>query len=262
MSGYPMGLSIGPDLMHAPASFFEELKANGIEYAEVSMCGENHTTADSEELAAILNGHGMKLWSIHVPFGRSYDISSPDEAVRTLALENIIPYMALAARLGIGRVVVHPSTEPIDDADRPAHKDAFRKSLPVLCDAAEAAGVTLCIENLPRTCLLNTSAESMELISADPRARMVLDTNHMLQEQAHDFAKVVAPLVRTLHISDYDMTNEKHWLPGEGIADFPAMFAALRAAGYDGVYMMELGKHKDGRDFTAREAADALKAVL
>ena len=62
--------------------------------------------------------------------------------------------------------------------------------------------------------------------------------------------------------SDYDMTNEKHWLPGEGIADFGRIFAALRAAGYDGVYMMELGTHRDGSPYTPQEAADALKAVL
>ena len=262
MSAYSMGLSMGPTALDAPASFFTQLQENGILWAEVSICHNENVPQDSEALAQRLLAAGMKFWSIHVPFGPSFDISSPDEEIRSGAVERMLPYFPLAARLGIGRAVVHPSYEPISDADRPAHKAAFLRSLPVLCDAAEAAGVTLCIENIPRTCLANTSAEMLELLDADPRARICLDTNHMLQEQAHAFAQAVAAKVSTLHISDYDMTDEKHWLPGEGIADFGRIFAALRAAGYDGVYMMELGTHRDGSPYTPQEAADALKAVL
>lgn len=263
MSAYKMGLSIGSSQLAKTSDFFMELKENGIQWSEISMAFTPYDDPRHTQLLAqrLLN-EGMKLWSIHVPFGAPFDIASPDEAVRTHAVELICPFLTVAKELGVGRAVVHPSWEPIADDARAAHIAAFKRSLPALCDAAEAAGVTLCIENIPRSCLAHTSSEMLDMLSADARARICLDTNHMLLEEAHVFAKAVADKVVTLHISDYDMTNEKHWLPGEGIADFRQLFAALREAGYDGVYMMELGTHRDGTPYTPKEAADALKALL
>ena len=56
--------------------------------------------------------------------------------------------------------------------------------------------------------------------------------------------------------------DERHWLPGEGIVDFPEVFRILRETGYAGAYVMELGTHRDGSAYTPQEAADALRAQL
>ena len=45
----------------------------------------------------------------------------------------------------------------------------------------------------------------------------------------------------TVHVSDYDFINERHWLPGEGKADFYAMLAALDEVGYKGPWLYEIG---------------------
>jgi sugar phosphate isomerase/epimerase len=41
------------------------------------------------------------------------------------------------------------------------------------------------------------------------------DTNHLLKESSEDFARAVGPHIVTLHVSDYDGKDERHWMAGE-----------------------------------------------
>ena len=43
----------------------------------------------------------------------------------------------------------------------------------------------------------------------------------------------------TLHLSDYDGVDEKHWLPGRGVIGWPSFIAALRDIGYTGPFNYE-----------------------
>jgi len=43
----------------------------------------------------------------------------------------------------------------------------------------------------------------------------------------------------TLHVSDYDGIEEKHWLPGLGVIDWLEFLNALREAGYQGAFIYE-----------------------
>ena len=44
----------------------------------------------------------------------------------------------------------------------------------------------------------------------------------------------------SLHISDYDFINERHWLPGEGKLDWQAILNAFKNIGYNGVWLYEI----------------------
>jgi sugar phosphate isomerase/epimerase len=94
----------------------------------------------------------------------------------------------------------------------------------------------------------------LEILAIDPRLRMTLDSNHMLQESLTDFTAPLAGMIVTTHLSDYDGVDERHWLPGRGICDFRGLFALLEAARYTGVYNMELAA-----PYTPRAAMDALR---
>ena len=43
----------------------------------------------------------------------------------------------------------------------------------------------------------------------------------------------------TLHISDYDGTDEKHWMPFLGVVDWGSFANALREIGYTGAFVYE-----------------------
>ena len=70
---------------------------------------------------------------------------------------------------------------------------------------------------------------------------MCFDVNHLLIESHKEFLRVAGHLVATLHISDYDFVNERHWLPGEGKIDWVALADGLDAIGYTDAFTYELG---------------------
>jgi sugar phosphate isomerase/epimerase len=55
-----------------------------------------------------------------------------------------------------------------------------------------------------------------------------------------DFICKIGKKIETLHVSDYDFVNERHWLPGEGKVNWRALIAALREIDYSGVWMYEI----------------------
>jgi sugar phosphate isomerase/epimerase len=67
------------------------------------------------------------------------------------------------------------------------------------------------------------------------------DTNHLLGEKIEEFIKNVGNKIATVHISDYDFKNERHWLPGEGDINWTSLMTELNNIGYDGPLMHELG---------------------
>ena len=79
-----------------------------------------------------------------------------------------------------------------------------------------------------------------DLISADDRLRVCFDTNHLLKEQNENFIRRVGDRIVTLHVSDYDRINERHWLPGEGVTDWNGILDALDDVGYNGVWLYEI----------------------
>jgi hypothetical protein len=55
------------------------------------------------------------------------------------------------------------------------------------------------------------------------------------------FLRELADKIVTVHVSDYDFINERHWLPGEGKVDWQEVIAILTEIGYDGPWLYEMG---------------------
>lgn len=78
-------------------------------------------------------------------------------------------------------------------------------SINALAEAARGTGAQLLVEDLPRTCLCNTSDEMLALFGRlDPSVGICFDTNHLLQETPEAFAGPVGGRIASLHVSDYD----------------------------------------------------------
>ena len=52
--------------------------------------------------------------------------------------------------------------------------------------------------------------------------------------------KKIGDKIITVHISDYDKVNERHWLPGEGVIDWQGVLNALNEIGYKGIWLYEI----------------------
>lgn len=248
---------------------FKNLAAAGIEAVEISMEKGYLDALDLEELKANADAYGVELWSCHLPYYpfSFADVSSTDGEVRKNVLAYFTQKIAAFTAIGVKRFVVHPSGEPIAEEERPAKLACAKESLAKLAEIAESYGAVIAVEDLPRSCLGNTAEELAELIAADERLRVCFDVNHLLQGTHSDFLKTVGHRILTVHISDYDFKDEKHWLPGEGDINWQELYQGLLAAGYEGVWMYELGQkpprhlHRD-RDLTFADYVENAKTIF
>ena len=207
--------SMSPEEMAAAA------KA-GVEYVEIGISGRG-TVAEIREKALhakrMADEAGLKVWSCHLPFSRKLDISVLNDSARMANLEFLTEMIAICGEVGPEKLVLHPSSEPIADGEREQRIRNSIASIGILRREAARIGAQLCIEDLPRTCLGRNSAELLRIIAPYPEVKICFDT---------------------VHVSDYDMVDERHWLPGKGRIDWPALYGALMKAGYKGVFMYEL----------------------
>lgn len=248
---------------------FRQYAENGVELMEISLDWKEYPHIQWENVKQYSKETGVGLWSFHLPFFpfETNNIASLNPEVRknTIALQK--EYIKRASELGIGIAVIHPSGEPNGDAERPEHIKAAMDSLNLLAETASSCGMTLAVEDLPRTCIGNTTAEIKQLISAHEKLRVCFDTNHLLQDRDVDFARELGDKIVTLHVSDYDYRNERHWLPYEGKVDWVELITVLEQVGYSGALMYEIGlKTPDtivrGRNLTFKDFADNYKALV
>lgn len=191
---------------------------------------------------------GLKVWSCHLPFSRTMDISVLNDSARMANLEHLTRMIAICGELGTQKLVLHPSSEPIVDADREKRIENSIASIGILRKEAARIGAELCIEDLPRTCLGRNSAELLRIIAPYPDVKICFDTNHMLSEELVHFVEACGNRIATVHISDYDMVDERHWIPGKGKIDWPAVYQALMKTGYKGVFMYEIKRGEGSFD--------------
>ena len=202
------------------------------------------SNADLSLALVALETAGLEIWSVHAPFGGGRDLSSLDESVRTETLASVERAFALGESLGCRAIVVHPSAEPIEQADRPERVGRARRSLEQVVEIARSHRVTAALEPLPRTCLANSADEVAVLLENLPSKWLgiCLDVNHAnLTEELPAFIRRFRNRIVTLHVSDNDGLDERHWLPGEGVIDWPGVMGALLEIGYSGPLMYEVG---------------------
>ncbi len=219
---------------------FENYVRAGIMTMELSFAFTRYDSLDWKAIEKRAAKYGVELWSLHLPFVRVNPASTEKEKI-----EHTIAYfselMKKAADIGVKTIVVHPSAEPDSSFVRAEAMKAAKESFARLANIAAEAGTVLAIENIPRACLCKNSAEMLELLSVDSRLRSCFDTNHLLEEDAVHYIKAVGNKIITTHVSDYDFKNERHWLPGEGKADWKGIITALKEVGYEGPWLYEMG---------------------
>ena len=145
-----------------------------------------------------------------------------------------------ASSVGVNKFVLHPSGEPICDTEREAHLYSAKESLNSLAEIASSCGGAMAVEDLPRTCLAHNTEEMLDLLSANEKLRVCFDSNHLTCDDNIRFIKTLGDKIITVHISDYDLVDEKHWLPGMGKIDWEELISLLQSINYQGPFMNEV----------------------
>ncbi len=211
---------------------------------------------------------GIELWSLHIPYSpfKVMNPSSLDKEVRKKAIEIINRYFEYMCELEISTAVIHSSVEPNLPENRAEHIKCAKESFYLLAKSAQEKGITIAVEDLPRTCIGNCSDEILSILEADSSLRVCFDANHLLLENPIDFIKKVGNKIVTTHISDYDFLNEKHWLCYEGKNDWNKIVTALENSGYNGPWLYEINSNAPQsisrpRDLSADDLRENFEAI-
>ena len=246
---------------------FADYASAGITVMEISRSTEEYADMDFAQYVAWGEKYGVNVRSCHLPFMPFADLDLSAPAIAEKTVEMLTGLIRRGAAAGIKLFVVHPSGEPIEEADRAARMACAKESLRALAEVADSVGAVVAVENLPRTCLGRNVEEMEELVGAHPSLRACFDTNHLLSGDPVELIHRLGDKIVTLHVSDYDFVNERHWLPGEGKLNWNAVVAALRQVGYSGPWLYELGFGCPGtiirtRDLTCEDFAENARAIL
>lgn len=232
------------------------------EIFDVELCGPRtihlfNYPARAREMSRLAASHGVTVSSLHLPFVDAHP-AVRDAETREAYVDVQSTLMRAAADAGVSIAVLHPSAEPYTEEERELRMRLAIDVVGRLTDVASECGITLALENLPRTCLCRTSGEMRRFLDAIPALRVCFDTNHNLSEDNLDYLRAVADRLVTLHVSDYDRIDEKHWMPMQGVNDWRAIIETLESIGYRGRFLYETVE-KNPR--LIRENFDALMAL-
>ena len=218
---------------------------------------ERLTRRQETSLSKLYENH-LRPWSVHLPFGPGWDIAhvlSDERAEVCASLKRIID---ITSAWGVKVYVLHGCLEPVRSEERALRIARSILSLKELDAHAARYGARIALENLPRSCLANCSAETLAMSEAAGNIPIVFDVNHLLGESHESFMDALGSRIISTHLSDYDGVDERHCLPGEGIVPWRYVISRLCECGYKGPLLFELREGEEG----PYEAETVLNAFL
>jgi sugar phosphate isomerase/epimerase len=221
---------------------FSKLQASKINAIEISMSTSKYDYIDYKSLKELSKKYEIDLWSYHLPFYPfdTINIASLDNNVRKNTIEYLTGFIKKGSEIGFNKFIIHPSGEPNADNEREEKLKYSMESLDKLAEIAHKEGALIAVQDLPRSCLGNSADEILKLISVNDKLKICFDTNHLLQDNNINFLDKCSDKIITVHVSDYDFINERHWLPGEGKINWQEFFEKFKQINYNGVWMYEI----------------------
>ncbi len=251
MASWPIGLSTG--CFHRTSLFdcLERIRASGFSLIEVCSSPSHfdyHDRAAAHRAAARIGELGMEAHSFHAPFAHGLDISSPDHAQRSAALQEILRAAEAAAILQVHFLVIHPGAEL---SVIPPHEERLTRmenvvaSLNRVAEHCRALGIRCLLENKLPHLLFGRTSDILWILDALDGVEIgaCLDTGHA--SLAGDLSILVKKLGRHLrlaHVHDNRGHGDDHLPPGDGIIDWEMVIDLWRTEGFHGALILELGE--------------------
>ena len=221
---------------------FLKIKEMGYDVVEIGVEAVDHFDADLVKSAA--DDSGLKL-SVCGAFGAGRDLTHPDPAVVQQSLDYIEGCLDLAASWGCPHFAgpmysAVGKARMIPDAQRKQEWEQAVKHLKIVCEKAEARGVSIAIEPLNRfeTDLVNTTADAVRLVKDidHPAARIALDGFHLAIEET-DMETAIRSAGNLL--THFQVSENHRGIPGTGQTDWAGISRGLEAIDYHGMIVIE-----------------------
>ncbi|MGV3509509.1 MAG: TIM barrel protein [Sphingobacteriaceae bacterium] len=270
----PKRLSIGysTGISNITSEKMSYAKSVGIDYIETSINGyidQNTLTfklSDEEIIKRverakrIADEAGIKVWSIHMPFGKTIDISLPDENDRKKVVALHKKVLQFSKILEPQIILFHPSWY-LGLSEREVRKNQMVKSAIELNKEVKRIGSAMVIENMlgpelkvdakRERPLCRTVEETVEIMNRLPgNIYSAIDMNHIGNPEK--LIRAMGKRLKSVHIADGTGRQENHYLPcsGKGKNNWNEILTALNEVGYTGPFLFESSSNdlKDYKD--------------
>jgi sugar phosphate isomerase/epimerase len=262
---WEMGISAGIAYKHPIAQVLEPIQRSGFRTIEVATAREHLDLCCPAKLTGLarqIEELGLRVHSMHAPFGHDIDLTDPDAGFRRPSLDLLTQAANALKVLGGGLYVIHPGGEDHHWIwDPEARLGRSVEGLSLVWEVCRERGLTLIVET-PLPHLLG--GDLVWLLDRIPLegTGVCIDTSHcsvggFLYEAIERFAG------RTLHIqaSDNCGVTDDHLPPGEGFIDWARLASSLERAEYRGLFMLEVTGDGDVDAHVKWAAACALSSL-
>ena len=225
-----------PDL--PPELVFELIIRSGFNAVSIWGAGDPGAAAMPDYykqfIRAARDAHGLVLESLHAPFELTTDLSSPDNSLRTKAVDRLKLAINDALELQIPIVVIH------------AHRTGDPHEISACCQRSFAELIDHLSPTSLRLAVENTCASTLMLewaLNEFPPEKLGLcyDSGHdqLIPGQTFNLLRRWSPRLLTTHIHDNLGQNDDHLPPGQGSIDWQAFVHAFPWNTYTGPFMLE-----------------------
>lgn len=235
-----------------------QLRASGMRYVEHSL--EGLIYHHPKDVAEMCKRHDVTMWSCHLPFRPvdSRDPSGLNPSFRRMSFEAYCEEIRRGAAVGVDKFTFHPGTPFKNEEERPERLLISMEFTNNLAEFAHTQGAVVCVEDMPH-CIGSSADEIAAILSVNDKLRVCFDVNHLLNNTHDEFIERFADKIATVHFSDYDFVEEKHWFPGDGKIDWVALMKKLYGAGYNGPWIYECGQRGRSYNMAYDFAAQTLR---
>jgi L-ribulose-5-phosphate 3-epimerase len=247
-----------------PLEKFQAMKAAGFEGVE-PMGAMNRT-----EVLAALKASGLQAASVCCHIHWLKPLSAPDEATRKLGLDGLIQSLEDAQAYGASSVLLVPGVA----RNGVTYQECFdrsiveiRKAIPV----AKATGVKIAIENVGNDFILSPeqAVTYLDAINSEWVGWHFDIGNAGRVGPAEKWIRLLGKRIVKIHIKDFSSKPAEPGAKGnarpkllDGETNWPAVMAALDAAGYRGWAISEQPNNQAADVETARDLAQRMDRII
>ena len=244
---WDIGVSTGIAYRHPIEGVLPLVRRQGFTAIEVSTAPAHLDIGDPIRLRALrqqIDDLGLRVHSLHAPFGHDVNFTSPDEVQRRHALHRLTLAADALQTLGGRLYVIHPGGEDQRWAwDRDGRLALSVEGLNEVWQRCQERGLTLVVETPLPHLLGGQSADFSWILERLPRegTGVCVDTSHCGLGGTLS-AAIASAGRRLVHVqaSDNHGYTDDHLPPGKGVIDWRAVEDALVASDYQGVFMLEV----------------------
>lgn len=210
-----------------------------------------HVDMSTDELAGVrkrCDAAGVEIASVIAHYAERGNLMSRDATQRTQALKGVQRAVAIAGELGVDGVLLHPGQLTVEGTYQAAWDD-LRDALRSIVGEAQALGVRIGVENVWNKFLLSPK-EAVDFVDevGSEWVGIYLDTaNMMAYGFPEHWIRALGSRITKVHFKDFDRRERSFVNLLDGDTDWPTVMAELRAVGYDGSVIHEVGGDDDAQ---------------